>query len=113
MCELSVADGGQRCEQNEGDRDLCDDWNDRTENCVQNEMTSGHKTQNWVQNELTDDIKSWNNRIQHKNWIQNKLMDCHKCWNKSWDKLEKKLDSEQADGWSQHLEQKLAKRLGA
>ena len=27
MCELSVNDGEQQSEQNEGDRNQCDDWN--------------------------------------------------------------------------------------
>ena len=31
MCELSVDDGEQRSEQNEGDRNRCDDWKDRAE----------------------------------------------------------------------------------
>ena len=28
VCELSVDDGEQQSAQHEGDRDLCDDWND-------------------------------------------------------------------------------------
>ena len=55
-CEMSVIDGEQQSEQNDGDRYLCDDWNDRAEN--------------WVQNELTDGHKSWNNRIRDRTWTQ-------------------------------------------
>ena len=79
MCEVSVDDGEQRSEQNEGDTNRCDDRNDKAENWVQNEMTDGHK----------------------------------KLEQKMGHRLVFKLDSEQADGWSQHLEQKLARRLGA
>ena len=39
----------QQSEQNEGDRNLCDDCNEKIEN--------------WVQNEIADGHKSWNNRI--------------------------------------------------
>ena len=38
MRELLVNDGEQQSEQNDGDRNQCDDWNDKTENWVQNEM---------------------------------------------------------------------------
>ena len=79
MCEVSVDDGEQRSEQNEGDRNRCDDRNNKAENWVQNEMTDGHK--------------KLEQRMGHR--------------------LVFKLDSEQADGWSQHVEQKLARRLGA
>ena len=58
-------------EQNEGDRDVCDDWNDRTENRVQNEITNGHKIENWIQNEMTNSHKV-------ENWVQNEMMNGHK-----------------------------------
>ena len=61
MCELSVDGGEQQSEQNEVDRNRCDDWNDRAETWVQNEMTNGHIIESWGQNELTDGHKSWNN----------------------------------------------------
>ena len=32
MCELSVNDDGKQSERNDGDRNLCDDWNDKAEN---------------------------------------------------------------------------------
>ena len=51
----------QRNEQNEVDRNRCDDWNDRAEKWVQNEMTDGYEI------ELTDSHKSWNDRIWDKN----------------------------------------------
>ena len=84
-----------KSEQNEGDGDLCDYWNDRTEDCVQNEMMSGHKTENWVQNELTDGHTSWNNRIWHRNWIQSKLTGGHNIWSRYWqgDRVRNKLTS--------------------
>ena len=41
MCELSVNDEEQQSEQNDGDRNLCDDRKDGTENWSQNEMVSG------------------------------------------------------------------------
>ena len=84
-----------KSEQNEGDGDLCDYWNDRTEDCVQNEMMSGHKTENWVQNELTDGHTSWNNRIWHRNWIQSKLTGGHNIWsrNSQGDRVRNKLTS--------------------
>ena len=63
MCELSVNDGKQQREHNDGDSNLRDDWNDKTEN--------------WVQNELTDGHTSWNNRIWHRNRIQDKLTGGH------------------------------------
>ena len=99
VCELSVDDGEQRSEQNEVDRNRCDDWNDRAETWVQNEMTNGHKFENWVQNEMTNGHKfenwvqnemmhghkRWNNRIWRRNWIQNKMTGCHKSSNRSWD----------------------------
>ena len=81
-------------------------------NWVQNEMTKGHKIENWIQNEVTGGHKSWNNRIWDINWFQNYMSGCHQSWNKSWDKtLVHKLDSKQVDGWSQLLEQKLARQL--
>ena len=65
VCELSVDDGEQQSEQIEGDRNRCDNGNDRAENWVQNEMTNGHKIgTSWGTN--------W-----HKNWIQNKLTGGH------------------------------------
>ena len=61
MCEMSVDDGEQRCEQNTVDRNRCGDWNDRAETWVWNKMKNDHKFENWVQNELTDGHNSWNN----------------------------------------------------
>ena len=66
-------------------------------------MTDGNKI------ELTDGHKSWNNRISYR--IQNKMTGGHKSGNRSLDNLVPKLDSEQVDGWSQHLEQKLERQL--
>ena len=66
MCELSVDDGEQQSEQNEGDGDLCDYWNDRTEDWVQNEMANGHKIESWIQNEMTNGHKI-------ESWIQNEM----------------------------------------
>ena len=43
MCELSVDDGKQQTEQDKVDRNRRDDWNDRAETLVQNEMTNRHK----------------------------------------------------------------------
>ena len=40
--------------KNEVDRNRCDDWNDRAEKWVQNEMTNDHKIESKVQNEMTD-----------------------------------------------------------
>ena len=54
MCALSVNDGEQQCGHNDGDRNLCDDWKDRAENWVQNEMMYGHLIENGDQKELTD-----------------------------------------------------------
>ena len=81
MCELSV-DWKQRSEQNERDRNRCDDWNDRAELWVQNEMTNGHKIENWVQNEMTNGqkIENWfQNEIGHKieKWVQSERMNDH------------------------------------
>ena len=56
MCELLFDDGEHQLDQNEVDRKPCDDWNDRAETWVQNEMTNAHK--------------SWKNIIWHRNWIQ-------------------------------------------
>ena len=85
VCVLSVNDGEQQSEQNDGDRNLCDDWNEETENWVQNgmmngqknenrvqnEMMNGHKTENWVQKQMMNDHKI-------ETWAQNNLTDCHK-----------------------------------
>ena len=72
MCELSVNDGEQQSEQNDGDRILCDDRNDKTESWVQNEMMNGQKIENCVQNELTGghNIRS---RNWQNHWVRNKL----------------------------------------
>ena len=35
MCELSVDDGEQQIEQNDGNRNLCDDWINKTEYWIQ------------------------------------------------------------------------------
>ena len=51
MCELSVNDEEQQSKQNDGDRNLCDDWKDNAENWFQNEMMNGHKSENWVQSD--------------------------------------------------------------
>ena len=86
-CEMSVIDGEQQSERNDGDR-----------------------AENWVQNELTDGHNSWNNRIRDRNWTQDKLTGGLQHLEQ---KLVQTLHSEQVDGWSQHLEQKLAKRSSA
>ena len=70
MCELSVDDGEQQSEQNEFDRNLCDDWNDKTEKSVQNQTTNGHNIEKWVQKEMTDGHKSWN-KIEMTNGQKN------------------------------------------
>ena len=70
MCELSVDDGKQRSEQNERDRNRCDDWHDRAELGVQNEMTNGQKIENWVQNEMTNGHKI-------EKWVQSERVNDH------------------------------------
>ena len=81
--DVRVDDEGQQSEQNEGDRNLCDGWNDKVGNWVQNEMTSGHKTENLVENEMMNghETENWNNRSGHRDWIQSKMTDGHKRWN--------------------------------
>ena len=59
-----------RNEQNDGDRKMCDEWKDETEN--------------WVQNEMMNGDNSWNNRVGYRNWIQNKLTDGHNTWSRNW-----------------------------
>ena len=128
MCELSADGEGQQSEQNDGDRNRCDDWNNRAENWIQNEMMgcrkiengvqhemmNDHKIENRFQMELTDGHKSWNKRIWYRNWIRNKMTGCpHKMEQKLGHQVVQKLDSERVDGWSQQFEQKLAKRFCA
>ena len=60
MCELSVDNEGQQSEQDDGDRTLCDGWNDKIENWVEKEMMNGHKIENWVQHKMMDCHSSWN-----------------------------------------------------
>ena len=91
MCEFSVDGGEQENEQGEVDRNRCDDWNDRAEMWVQNEVTNGHKIENWAQN--------------IENWVQNELTDGHKKLEQQ--NLAHKLIPEQDDGLSRNLEQKL------
>ena len=76
ICELSVDDEELQSEQNDGDRNMCDDWNDKITNWVKNEMTDGYKIENWVQNELMDGYKSWNNRRWYKQLGSEKADGC-------------------------------------
>ena len=93
-CELSVDDGEPQNEQDEVYRNRCDDWNDRAEAWVQNEMTDGHTIENWVQNEMTNGHKL-------ENWAQNEVTDGHKS------RMAQKLDPEQDDGLSWNVGQKM------
>ena len=90
-----------------------------TEFWIENKMTGCHGIwdKNWnnrswyrnrIQSKLMDGHNSWKNNW-YSNRVQNKMTDCHENWNNKLDhKLVPQLDSEQADGWSQHQEQKLA-----
>ena len=58
---LTQTGGEQQIEQNDGNRNLCDDWNDKIDNWVQNEMTSGNKIDMRVQHEMMNDhkVENW------------------------------------------------------
>ena len=68
MCELSVGDEEQQSEKMT--KRMCNDWNGKIEN--------------WVQNERTDCHKCWNSRIWHSHWIQIKLTGGHNIWSRNW-----------------------------
>ena len=94
MCELSVNDGEQQSEQNQADRNLCDDGNDKIGNWVHNVMMNGHKNsntiwhRNWIQNKMTGCHaiwdKHWNNRSWYRSWIHEKLTGGHNIWSSNW-----------------------------